>query len=224
MYNMCLLIIASVVISTVYSFAAFNPPAPLPWPEKVFVAFSQNATNPKTGEPQPFQVMMKWYDWTRQSFREECIEEGTDTAMVFLVRGKDAYVFDMSEHFCIKLQLPFGMVKRDWFVTDNKFVNYTQIEGTDAVLWEKLDHYYYSATHDLGRPLRVIAPLDQRGFVVEMNYAAFLPGKEHPSNLDVPSVCKTSSNTISDPIYQQAFAKGGRCFALPSPLTLQQQQ
>ncbi len=115
------------------------------------------------------------------------------------------------------------MVKRDWFVTDAKFVNYTQIDGTDSVVFEKLDHYYYSSLHDLGRPLRVIAPLDQRGFKVEMNYAAFIPGKEHSSNFEIPKVCKTSSALIDDPGYEKVMAKAGRCFALPSSKLVKQQ-
>lgn len=128
---------------------------PEPWPTRVFVAYSQNATDPKTGELQNVESHLKAYDWNLSAHRDECYSEGSDSAMVFLLVQKKGYIFDAQETTCIQFDFPFGGISRDWFAVDSTFQGFHIVGGIEVALWNKLDHLYYTSAKDFSRPGKI---------------------------------------------------------------------
>ena len=77
-----------------------------------------------------------------------------------------------------------------WFVDGSRYTETLVLNGVKVHAFEKLGHYYYASVSDLGRPVRVFTPLDQRNRANDQDYGIFRAQAVDQAVFQVPAWCQ----------------------------------
>ncbi|KAL3896585.1 MAG: hypothetical protein SGCHY_003978 [Lobulomycetales sp.] len=199
-----------------------NPKGPsksveaLKWPSSFFAAYTLESKDLATGEVYPKHSHLRWQDYSVQSRVDQCMSEGSPLVMNSLFIGQTAYIY--TANFCIGVKLPIGITSDHWFVGAN-YKGKKLVDGVETHVFEKLDHYYYASVADLGRPVRVYAPLDpQRNRENDQYFGTFRPETVDPERFKVPSHCTVVSDSWTAAKMDDGFRKAAdTCFGTGGP-------